>query len=151
MVGLMIIFQVFDHFLFIFIFHFAIALSYSQAFHRYSWTSITLSGGVYVAVLVAVLDSLGFGLDSMYIQNIAYTSTTISSVAHTKCEEGRRLGCVVCHRDHWVSVAMPDGPLSIIVHDVAIVGYDFQHLTIPDISVKCQQIIQGLLGGMIAL
>ena len=36
-----------------------------------------------VAVLVAVPDSLGFRLDSMYIQIIAYTSTTISSVACT--------------------------------------------------------------------
>ena len=36
-----------------------------------------------VAVLVAVPDFLGFRLDSMYIQIIAYTSTTISSVAHT--------------------------------------------------------------------
>ena len=43
----------------------------------------SLRGGIYVAVLVAVLDSLGFGLDSMYIQIIAYTSTTISSVACT--------------------------------------------------------------------
>ena len=37
-----------------------------------------------VAVLVAVLDSLGFRSDSMYIHIIAYTSTTISSVAHTQ-------------------------------------------------------------------
>ena len=36
-----------------------------------------------VAVQVAVVDSLGFRSDSMYIHIIAYTSTTISSVAHT--------------------------------------------------------------------
>ena len=72
-------------------------------------------------------------------------------IGQAGCEEGRRLGCVICHRDHWVSIAIPDGPLSIIVHDVAIIGYVFQHLTIPDVSVKSQQIIQGLLGGMIAL
>ena len=49
---------------------------------------VHFKGGVYVAVLVAVSDSLGFGSDSMYIQIIAYTSTTISSVACTQCSRG---------------------------------------------------------------
>ena len=54
------------------------------------------------------------------------------------CEEGRRLKHVICHRDHWVSITIPNGPLLIIVNDIAIVRYVFQYLTIPDICVKSQ-------------
>ena len=42
-------------------------------------------------------------------------------IGRAGCEEGRRLGFVVCHRDHRVSITIPDGPLSIIVHNVAII------------------------------